>query len=180
MFFLCRICRGAWLRQRTSALFPKLYTIAFAWSSDCALAQRLAETAVERVWAADDLIKHPRELQPRLYRALVGVCSEHMPLVDSETRLVISKLNDDSEQNAVQARVSAAVAALDDHDRLMLLLVDLGNCSYAQAAAAMGVSVGRLLTGLCRARASLQHEFGSGVQSAADHGAQTFPWRAGR
>ena len=54
--------------------------------------------------------------------------------------------------NELQADLAAAVGALDPRFRAALILVDVHDLSYAEAAAVMGVPVGTVMSRLSRAR----------------------------
>lgn len=61
----------------------------------------------------------------------------------------------------LDADLEAAVGALDDRFRTVLLLVDVDRLSYAEAALALGVPVGTVMSRLSRARARVRSQLRS-------------------
>ena len=59
-------------------------------------------------------------------------------------------------ESQLVARVRFAVASLPLGQRQVLTLVDLGELSYIQAADALGIPVGTVMSRLCRARQTLR------------------------
>ncbi len=66
--------------------------------------------------------------------------------------------------------LAAALAGLADRDRDVLLLVAVGELSYQEVAAALGIAAGTVASRLSRARAKIRQALGAGT------GAEDAPW----
>ncbi len=80
-----------------------------------------------------------------------------------------SAANDSPEQLVLDRTLGApleqAVAALDPRFRRVLLLVDVDGLSYAEAAQALGIPVGTVMSRLSRARARVRKHLSEGDRS---------------
>ena len=113
-----------------------------------------AERADVRPWlygiAANLLRRHQRAEITR-YRALARA------YVDDDRSTEWDEAHDRLDAARLSARVASALAALDDRDREVLLLVAWGDLTYAEVAAVLDLPLGTVRSRLHRARRLVQH-----------------------
>ena len=154
------------LKHALTALRPKLYRLAWSWCHDSATADDLVQGAMLRgleragqlkdhakleIWIVQIMINLYRDglrrRQQDVLQAAVPLDDEQLPAVDGpETALQL--------QQQV-SRVLKAIDGLNEEQRLALTLVDILGYTYADAAAALEVPVGTVMSRLSRARARL-------------------------
>ena len=174
---------GHALRARAEALRPKMYRMAYAWTHDAALADDLAQEALARGLERLGQLRDAERLEPWLFRILANCWRDamrrRMDTDDIEDHsAILESAEPGPEQRHATAqlagRVRAAVAKLPAGQRQVVSLVDLGEFSYADAAAILEIPVGTVMSRLCRARATLRQLL------AADAPAEVVPlheWR---
>jgi RNA polymerase sigma factor (sigma-70 family) len=116
---------------------------------------------------ATNVISRHRQAEVRFYRALARTGLD--PVIDSPADEVVARLT----ATAARRSLAAALARLTARDRDTLLLVTWGQCTYEQAASALGVPVGTIRSRLNRARRKLREALeGTGSRAepeAPDH-----------
>jgi len=73
----------------------------------------------------------------------------------------------DPELNVLHRQVSEAVGALPDAQRALLLLVTVEGLSYREAAEALDIPIGTVMSRLARARLTIGEAFGTGARMPA-------------
>ncbi|MFM1892008.1 MAG: hypothetical protein RLZ44_1085 [Pseudomonadota bacterium] len=153
---------GHRLRHRVAEARPRLYRIAWSWCHDSALADDLAQETLTRALAALDELRDPQRLDVWLTRILVNVFRDQQRRTTPETGWEGELASEaDSPDQAVLrqdlvTRTRAAIARLGEDQRQVLTLVDLADFSYADAARALDVPVGTVMSRLARARLRLR------------------------
>ena len=156
---------GRALRAKAEALRPRMYRMAYAWTHDTALADDLAQEALARGLERLGQLRDPDRLEPWLFRILANCWRDAMRArldtddIDEHTGVLESAEPGPEQRHAatqLAGRVRAAVARLPLGQRQVVSLVDLGDFSYADAAAILEIPVGTVMSRLCRARAALR------------------------
>jgi RNA polymerase sigma-70 factor (ECF subfamily) len=165
---------GQRLRQRVAEARPRLYRIAWSWCHDAALADDLVQETLTRALGALDELRDPRRLDVWLTRILVNVFRDQQrrttPATGWEGELASEA---DAPDQAVLrqdlvTRTRAAIARLNDDQRKVLTLVDLADFSYADAARALDVPVGTVMSRLARARQRLRELLNADLAPGAE------------
>lgn len=155
MNIVCRICRSWILRQRIEAHRPRLERVAFAWSHDAVLAHHLADIAGRAAARDITLFRDGSRLRVTLFRALL----DGFRAYQRDYREVLSFAPGEKMSVArrpMVRRVRQALRQLDDMQRLVVALIDLGGCSYAEASRVLDISRRELVAQLCHARVHLK------------------------
>lgn len=120
-----------------------LFRLAFMWCHDRALADDLTQEALTKALLLADGLRDASKLRPWLFGILVNCWRDHLrarrPTEDIDTIEEHWLATEHScEQRASQAqlagRVRAAITQLPVGQREVLALVDLEECTYAEAA----------------------------------------------
>jgi RNA polymerase sigma-70 factor (ECF subfamily) len=157
--------RGPALRRGIEQSRDMLCRMAYAWCHDRALADDLAQAAVEKGLRASGQLRDPERLRAWLLQILANCLRDHLrerrDFVDiddvAESVLAGGATPEESRASAeLVGRVRAAVALLPLGQRQVVTLVDLEDCSYAEAAEVLGIPVGTVMSRLCRARRALR------------------------
>jgi RNA polymerase sigma-70 factor (ECF subfamily) len=142
-----------------------LFRLAFMWCHDRALADDLTQEALAKALLHADELRDAGKLRPWLFGILVNCWRDHLrarrPTEDIDT---IEEhwlaTEHSSEHTASQAqlaeRVRAAIAQLPVGQREVLSLVDLEECTYAEAAQILAIPIGTVMSRLCRGRVGLR------------------------
>jgi RNA polymerase sigma-70 factor (ECF subfamily) len=113
------------------------------------------------VHGADDLPYLLRMLRNVFYNHHRAQASRRTTPVEPETLATIPDGGrHDPERRAVMADVHRTIAALPDHFRDVLVAVDVAGLPYADAAAALDIPVGTVMSRLHRARAAVARRLG--------------------
>lgn len=143
---------------------PLLYRAAYAWCHDATLAEDLVqETLLKAIKNLGQLQDHA-SLDGWLFGILANNLRDHYrrrrPQADYDELLELPSAAPLPEElhaeSQLVARVRLAVASLPLGQRQVLTLVDLGELSYTQAAEALAIPVGTVMSRLCRARQTLR------------------------
>lgn len=155
MNIVCRVCRGWILRRRIQARLPDLTRVIFAWGHDAVLARELAATAA-RACATDlNLFRAESALRIALYRAALTAYRRYQ----RDFREVLSFAPGEpmsSARKPMVRQVRQALRLLDERQRMIVSLIDLGGCGYAEVECILVLSRAELLAELCNARAQLK------------------------
>lgn len=142
-----------------------LFRMACAWCHDAMLADDLAQTAIEKALRASGQLRDPDRLKGWLLRILANCLRDDVrgrrDLVDfdsvEETFFAGGVSPEEAHASAeLILRVRAAVAALPMGQRQVVTLVDLEECSYADAGEILDIPLGTVMSRLCRARRALR------------------------
>jgi RNA polymerase sigma-70 factor (ECF subfamily) len=148
-----------------NALRPRLHRLAFAWCHDAALADDLVQETLAKALARAAQLKAEGALASWLVAILNNCWRDH--LRRSRDHLCLDEALDcpdmrsrGPEDSCCHGQlvdcVRRAVGRLPLGQREVLTLVDLEEYSYAEAAAALGIPVGTVMSRLARARAALR------------------------
>lgn len=153
------------LRLRAEALRARLYRVAFAWTHDPARADDLAQEALAKGLERLRQLRDPERLEAWLFRILANCWRDHLraQLATEDIDELCESLpcpapvpEEHLSTLQVVRRVRAAVERLPIGQREVVALVDLGEFSYADAAAILEIPVGTVMSRLCRARETLR------------------------
>jgi RNA polymerase sigma-70 factor (ECF subfamily) len=154
--------RHSEIRKRLSAMRPRLYRTAYAWTHDHALAEDLThETLVKALQGARHL-RDLKALEAWLFRIMTNCRHDHFRKQASTADINDHELIDEhtpemeSGEKELVRMVREAVRALPESHRQTLTLVDLEGFSYVETASILGVPVGTVMSRLSRARARLR------------------------
>lgn len=141
---------------------PDLWRYAFSLTRDRVQADDLVQDCVERAIRKQKLWMPGRPLKPWLMKMLLnlfrnsraaGRMRQTLPL-DERIADTAARADDDSRLELVA--MARALERLPDDQREALLLVVVGGLEYGQAARALGIPVGTLMSRISRARAKLR------------------------
>jgi len=141
---------------------PDLWRYAFALSRDRVLADDLVQDCAERAIRKRALWMPGRPLKPWLMKMLLNLFRNHhartrgrrmVPLDDS---LADPARSADDNGRLELAATARALEKLPDDQREALLLVVVGGLDYGDAAKALGIPQGTLMSRISRARAKLR------------------------
>jgi len=162
------------LRRQIEALRPRLYRLAYGWCRDPHTADDLVQDSLERALTRLSNLRDQERLEVWLVRImhnrhldLIRARRDHDPIEDAGLAAGATP-ESETEQEQLARRTRAAVAQLPPDHRHVLLLVDLQEFTYAEAAAALGVPIGTVMSRLSRARARLRALLEVPPDSAAD------------
>ncbi len=153
------------LRREIEGSRDMLCRMAYAWCHDRALADDLAQAAVEKGLRASAQLRDPARLRAWLLQILANCLRDHLrearDFVDieviEESMAADGATPEESRVDAeLVARVRLAVAGLPLAQRQVVTLVDLEELSYTEAAEALGIPIGTVMSRLCRARRALR------------------------
>jgi len=145
------------------ACLPDLWRYAFSLCRDRALADDLVQDCAERALRKQALWQQEGELKPWLMRMLLNIFRNQLRSQNRRPRLVAldemtvePAATEALEKKLHLAQTARAMQELPDDQREALLMVVLGGVSYRQAAEALDVPMGTLMSRLGRARAKLR------------------------
>jgi len=157
--------RGLALRREIERSRGMLFRMACAWCRDPALADDLAQIAIEKALRASGQLRDTERLKAWLLKILANCLRDHVretrEMVDfdsvEETLVADGETPEEARASAeLVRRVRAAVAGLPLGQRQVVTLVDLEDCSYAEAGEILGIPIGTVMSRLCRARRALR------------------------
>jgi RNA polymerase sigma-70 factor (ECF subfamily) len=162
------------LRKRIEAARPRLYRLAYGWTHDCHFADDLVQDTLERALSRLSELRDEDRLEVWLLRIMhnrhLDLLRGRRPMdpLDDDLIPATSSPEADAEHAQLVAQTRAAVAQLPDDQRHVLLLVDLEECSYAEAATILGIPIGTVMSRLSRARARLRGIVGHSDGTVSD------------
>lgn len=156
---------GAELRREIEQSRDMLCRMAYAWCHDRALAEDLAQAAVEKGLRASGQLRDPARLRAWLLQILANCLRDHVR--DGRDFIDLDEVSDgmaaggatpeEARDSAeLTRRVRHAVGQLPLGQRQVVTLVDLEECSYTEAAEVLGIPIGTVMSRLCRARRALR------------------------
>jgi RNA polymerase sigma-70 factor, ECF subfamily len=155
------------LRREIERSRNLLCRMAYAWCHDRDLADDLAQTAIEKALRASGQLRDEGRVKAWLLQILANCLRDHVRArrehVDLES-VADSVASESATPEEAQAsaqlarRVRAAVAALPLGQRQVVTLVDLEECSYAEAGEILEIPIGTVMSRLSRARRALREE----------------------
>ena len=152
------------MKARLTDTRPKLYRVAYAWCHDPCLADDLAQEALIKGLKSAHQLKDESVLEAWLFRILHNCWRDHFrrqhPSLDIEDAMEFPSSDKTPEEVHAESeligRVRRAVATLPMGQRQVVSLVDLEELSYTEAAEALGIPIGTVMSRLCRARQALR------------------------
>ena len=157
--------RNPALRREIEQSRDMLGRMAYAWCHDRALADDLAQAAVEKGLRSCGQLRDEARLRAWLLQILANCLRDHVrerrDFVDiddvAESVLASGATPEEASASAQLAgRVRAAVAGLPLGQRQVVTLVDLEAFSYAEVAEILAIPIGTVMSRLCRAREALR------------------------
>ncbi len=150
-------------RTQLQDCLPDLWRYAYALTRDRTMADDLVQDCAERALRKRDLWKQTGALKPWLMKMLLNLYRNQLRTQSRRPQLVaMDDMHHDPaapdalDQKLALSQTARAMKKLPDDQREALLLVVLGGVSYKQAAAALNVPLGTLMSRLGRARAKLR------------------------
>ena len=150
----------------------KVYSMALRYTGNPEDAFDISQEVFLKVWRSLPSFKNEAKFSTWLYRIVMNVCTDHhrkrsrvktVPLVWPDEEGETVELPDETyspEQHALDAELSeelrAAVSSLKEEWRQVFLMRELGDMSYTEIAAALGIEEGTVKSRLFRARRQLQ------------------------
>ncbi|MFT3727209.1 MAG: RNA polymerase sigma factor [Terricaulis sp.] len=161
---------NAAFRRELVALLPRLRRFAMALAGARDVAEDLLQTAVEKAlrnWTSFD---KGRRLDSWVFKIMQNVwldmkrASVHAPVFTDEPLDMIGEDGRDVVAARQELRIARnAYAELPEDQKAVLALVVLEGMTYAEAAAAMDVPIGTVMSRLARARAAIAAKVNGGV-----------------
>ena len=156
--------KQAEIRARVAEIRPRLYRVAYAWCHDRHLADDLVQETVAKALRNARQLKEIGSLEVWVFSILNNcwrdVFRRRHPTVDVEE--LSDTLSDDASPeekcvvNDMVSRVRKAIAELPMGQRQVITLVDLEEFTYGEAAQALAIPIGTVMSRLCRARQELR------------------------
>jgi len=150
-------------RTQLQNCLPDLWRYAYALTRDRNMADDLLQDCAERALRKRDLWQQTGALKPWLMKMLLNLYRNQLRSQSRRPQLVaIDDMHHDPaaadtlDQKLILSQTARAMQKLPENQREALLLVVLGGVSYKQAAAALDVPLGTLMSRLGRARAKLR------------------------
>ena len=150
-------------RTQLQDCLPDLWRYAYALTRDRTIADDLVQDCAERALRKRDLWKQTGALKPWLMKMLLNLYRNHLRTQSRRPQLVaMDDMHHDPaapdalDQKLALSQTARAIKKLPDDQREALLLIVLGGVSYKQAAVALNVPLGTLMSRLGRARAKLR------------------------
>jgi RNA polymerase sigma-70 factor (ECF subfamily) len=152
------------VRQEMVALLPRLRRFALVQTGSRELADELVQAACERALSRLDQFTPGTRLDSWMFRIVRSLWIDRMryarrrPEADVAAVGLVpfdARIHEQAEAKTDLAIVRDTVATLPDEQRVVLALVAIDGQSYQQAAEALGVPVGTIMSRLSRARRKL-------------------------
>ena len=149
-------------QQQLQDNLPDLWRYAFALTRDRTRADDLVQDCAERALRKRAFWIKGRPLKPWLMKMMLNILrndyarGKAWTMVPFEDDLAGSRPLIDTEGRLELAATARALTRLPQDQREALLLVAVGGLDYAEAAKALSVPVGTLMSRLSRARAKLR------------------------
>ncbi len=150
-------------RSQLQDCLPDLWRYAYALTRDRTMADDLVQDCAERALRKRDLWKQTGALKPWLMKMLLNLYRNQLRTQSRRPQLVaMDDMHHDPaapdalDEKLALSQTARAMKKLPDDQREALLLIVLGGVSYKQAAVALNVPLGTLMSRLGRARAKLR------------------------
>lgn len=151
------------------ALLPNLRRFALSLCRNGDLADDLVQTTVERALKARDRFDPATRLDAWTFRILrnawidqtrrTGTRGEMVDIDDAPDAATVDGRTE-TENRLMLGSVEAAMAALPDEQRAVMLLVCVEELTYAEAAEVLGIPAGTVMSRLSRARLAVMRSLG--------------------
>lgn len=146
------------LRQQLVEQHGRLYRLAFSWCHNKHLAEDLAQETLTKGLKNLHQLREHNKLRGWLSHILVNCWRDYLRLYRELDDVDTCVLEDADTPEKIQVRqnlsdaVRRAIATLPQGQRMVITLVDLEECSYAEVADILEIPVGTVMSRLCRAR----------------------------
>ncbi len=142
---------------------PRLRRYAWVLTGDRTAADDLVQDCLERAWSRLHLWRRGSSLRAWLFTILHNIYANDVrrrmrrPVVVPLTDAAVSPAVPPTQDQGIEvANVAAALSRLPEEQRAAVLLVGLEELSYREAAAALGIPAGTLMSRLHRGRERLR------------------------
>ncbi len=146
-----------------AAEIPRLRRYAWALTGDRSAADDLVQDCLERAWSRLHLWRRGSNLRAWLFTILHNIYANdarrrmRRPVVVPLTDAVVAPAAPLTQDKGIEiANLDAALSRLPEDQRAAVLLVGLEELSYREAAAALGIPAGTLMSRLHRGRERLR------------------------
>ena len=152
---------GGSRRRRIAQSRDNLYRVALAWCGDEMLADDLVQETIEAGIQKRQQLRDENRLVPWLYSILNNRWRQHLRSVkehdglDEQMASNVAGPCASVEELETVRQVRNAVSLLNEKERQVISLVDLGELSYCEVASILGIPVGTVMSRLHRARKNL-------------------------
>jgi len=150
------------VNQRLEEIRPRLYRVAYSWCHDPHLADDLVQQTLVKALQNSGQLRDAKVMDAWMFRILTNCWNDHFrrqrDTVDIDDVPQWHERTPEIEhgRDQIVARVRQAIAALPDHHRYVITLVDLGGLSYNEVAEVLDIPLGTLMSRVSRARRSLK------------------------
>ena len=150
------------LNRRLEDIRPRLYRVAYSWCHDTHLADDLVQQTLVKALQNSGQLRDPKVMDAWLFRILTNCWNDHFrrqrDTVDIDEIPQWHERTPEFEhaRDQIVARVRQAIAALPEHHRHVITLVDLGGLSYNEVAEVLEIPLGTLMSRVSRARRALK------------------------
>lgn len=152
------------MHKRIVEMRPRLYRVAYAWCHDSHLADDIVQETLAKALRNARQLKETSSFEAWLFSILHNcwrdVFRKNHPAVSIEEVSDMQSGDASPEEiciaNDTVSRVRSAIAKLPIGQRQVVILVDLEEFTYEEAAQALGVPIGTVMSRLCRARQNLR------------------------
>lgn len=152
------------------AQIPHLRRYARALLGDAALAEDLVQDCLERAWSRFHLWREGSNLRTWLFTIMHNLhanaarnAARRPQTVPIDAFGLSAPTRAAQEDGLTLASIDAALAALPEEQRQVILLIGLEEMSYRDAASVLGVPVGTVMSRLHRGRERLRHALAGGA-----------------
>lgn len=152
------------MQARVAAIRPRLYRVAYAWCHDPHLADDIVQETLAKALRNARQLKDIDAFDGWMFSILNNcwrdVFRRRHPTVDLEELSDLPSPNASPEEDCVAndtiAKVRKAIAELPMGQRQVVTLIDLEQFTYGEAAQALAIPIGTVMSRLCRAREALR------------------------
>jgi len=150
------------LEDRITALIPRLYAIARSWGCMSDVCDDLIQETITIALSKQDQLRDPNALDCWMIRILVNAHRQYLRKRQWLTTLDSAELMEEMgptyhlETNRTIERVRFGINALSHEHRKVLVLIDMEGLNYRDAAEALDIKIGTVMSRLARARKKLR------------------------
>ena len=151
------------LDQRINALLPRLYAIARSWGCAADVCDDLIQETLTTALTKQAQLRDPKSLDCWMIRILVNAHRQYLRkrkwLTTLENAELVEEMGPTNylESDRTVERVRLGIKALSDEHRKVLVLVDMEGLNYRDAADALDIKIGTVMSRLARARNKLRN-----------------------
>jgi len=160
-----RIVKRKRVQQRVIAIRNRMFRTAYAWCHNHSLAQDLTQEATLKAIENAAQLNDLSAVDAWIFSILTNCHRVHLrktvsmeELNEDEEGAIESDLLPDriSETSRLVEQVKQAIEGLGEEQRKVIILVDIEEFSYAEAASILGTPIGTVMSRLSRARQQLK------------------------